>query len=98
MKSSSAAERTGGEVGWGSTQALTQAPITSQPFPRAPSTLQGFRRDPSQGSAVPLSTRRGLFCTPGASCYQGTTQVPSPGFSSLSPTAEAGRPPSTPAC
>ena len=100
MKSSSAAERARGEVGLGSTQALRQAPIKSQPFLRVPSTLQCCRRGaaPSQGSAAPLPTRRGAFCIPGASRYQGTIHMPSPGFSSLLSMAEARHPPSTPAC
>lgn len=50
----------------GSTQALPQAPTTSQPSASIPSTLQCCRRGaaPYQGSAVPLAAKRGLFCIP----------------------------------
>lgn len=48
---------------------------------------------PHTRAQLGLSQQKGDY-----SASQGTVHMPSPGFSSLSPTAEAGRPPSPPSC
>lgn len=81
-----------GRVGLGQHTGPAPSPHMSQPLPPPPPS----RVPPALRSAVgeeqphPRSTKRGLFCTPETSCYQDTIHVPSPGFNSFLPTAEAG--------